>query len=444
VAWNGLDPATQQGMYAALRDHFESLPKIDSWQQVESLEDLTPAIELYNTLIGLGRYDDAEMLVYERIRLAMLYRLSASRQLAKLLEELFPDGQEQLPRLSKPEVQAYILGLLAQAYLFSGQPGRAIPIFQLHNEIREKVETRRSQRDLNIGLRNLSYAVGLAGGLREAEAVALRGLLITHQMLDRFGEAVSLRWLGLALAARGAARLSELVLQRSLRLLIARSHAQGKGVVSSFLAQRALWFDDPAAARPLADRAWELARSQRQERDFIRAARTQGEAALKLNDFTKADERLHHALARARAVNLAEEELPALVALAELRRHQGDLKAARELLDDVWESAERGPYPLFHADAYNVLAQIERDAGDHATAVEAATKAYRLAWCDGEPFAYHWGLVAARKHLAELGAAEPSMPPFDESKYEPMPEVEINPNDEFHVDESSDGEPQDQ
>ena len=59
----------------------------------------------------------------------------------------------------------------------------------------------------------------------------------------------------------------------------------------------------------------------------------------------------------------------------------------------------------------------------------------RLAWCDGEPYAYHWGLVAARKHLAELGAPEPSMPPFDESKYEPMPEVEINPDDEFHVDE---------
>jgi hypothetical protein len=51
----------------------------------------------------------------------------------------------------------------------------------------------------------------------------------------------------------------------------------------------------------------------------------------------------------------------------------------------------------------------------------------------GEPFAYRWGLVAARKHLRELAASEPSMPPFDESKYEPMPEVEINPKDEFYV-----------
>ena len=131
VAWNGLDPVAQQGVYAGLHDHFESLPKIDSWQQVESLEDLTPAIELYNTLIGLGRYDDAEMLVYEPIRLAMLYRLSASRQLAELLEELFPDGQEHLPRLSKPRFKLTYSALLAQAYLFSGQPGRAIPIFQL-------------------------------------------------------------------------------------------------------------------------------------------------------------------------------------------------------------------------------------------------------------------------------------------------------------------------
>jgi hypothetical protein len=24
------------------------------------------------------------------------------------------------------------------------------------------------------------------------------------------------------------------------------------------------------------------------------------------------------------------------------------------------------------------------------------------------------------------------MPPFDESKFEPMPDVEIDPNDEFH------------
>jgi ATP/maltotriose-dependent transcriptional regulator MalT len=152
---------------------------------------------------------------------------------------------------------------------------------------------------------------------------------------------------------------------------------------------------------------------------------------LRLKDVAAADERLHHVLHSARTVNLVEEELPALVALAELRRAQGDLKAAREMLDDVWEAAERGPYPLFHADACCVLAEVERDEGNVEKAVEAAVRAYRLAWCDGPPFAYHWGLESARALLKELGAGEPSMPAFDASRFEPMPEVEIDPADEF-------------
>lgn len=125
--------------------------------------------------------------------------------------------------------------------------------------------------------------------------------------------------------------------------------------------------------------------------------------------------------------------MPTLIALAELRRRQGEAKWAREFLDDVWELAERGPYPLFHADTFNVLAQIERDAGNLIAAVKAATRTYRLVWCGGPPFAYHWGLVAAWQRQQELGAPELPMPPFDASKFEPMPEVEIDPEDEFHV-----------
>jgi hypothetical protein len=129
----------------------------------------------------------------------------------------------------------------------------------------------------------------------------------------------------------------------------------------------------------------------------------------------------------ARGVNLIEEELPALIGLSELQRSQRDLNAARELLDDVWEPAERGPYKLLHADACNLLAQIERDAGNHAAAVKAAMMAYQLAWCDGPPFAYHWGLQKAKAHLSALGVSEPTLSPFDASKFEPMPQIEIDP-----------------
>src|SRR5260221_341918 len=115
VTWSGVGDQARQGIYQALSTHFESLPMIsrDRYREVNSLEDLTTAIELYNTLIGLGRYDDAETLFYERLSWPLLYRLSSYRQSAELLELLFPDGLDQLPRLSRPDMQSYVLSELA-------------------------------------------------------------------------------------------------------------------------------------------------------------------------------------------------------------------------------------------------------------------------------------------------------------------------------------------
>jgi hypothetical protein len=47
-------------------------------------------------------------------------------------------------------------------------------------------------------------------------------------------------------------------------------------------------------------------------------------------------------------------------------------------------------------------------------------------------------LEKARALLKELGAEGPLMPAFDESKFEPMPKVEIDPADEFHAGNVSD------
>jgi tetratricopeptide (TPR) repeat protein len=433
VVWSGLDDNTRRGVYMSLQAHFEALPLIDDYLKVNSLEDLTPAIELYNTLIGLERYDDAYVVFRDRLESATHFRLSANLQRVELLEMFFTDGLDQLPRLSDPIRQAFTLITLAHAYHFSGQPGRAAPLYRRADAIYSgmKHDDYRS-----VGLYSLSTTLQPSGVLFESESTARHALLIARAQNDSFDEAYSLYLLGLTLAVRGSANESNSALQRSLRTFVAQNLSQGEGVITFFLAQTAFWLGESTVALSLANRAWELAQVLNYKGDFIRAARVQGEAALALNDLAVAGERLHYALTRARMVNFVEEELSALVALAELQRRQRDLRAAREFLDDVWEAAESGPYPLIHADACNVLAQIERDGANQEKAIEAATKAYRLAWCDGPPFAYHWGLEKARKHLRELGAEEPQMPPFDESLFEPMPEVEINPPDEFGGQES--------
>ncbi|MBN1967323.1 MAG: DUF4062 domain-containing protein [Anaerolineae bacterium] len=431
VVWSRMDTDAQRDVYTALHSHFEVVPNV-RYDDIESLDDLTPAIELYNALIGLERYDDAWNVFQSRISGAMLYRLSASRQRAELLEMLFPDGMDVLPRLRDVSNQSWTLNALALTYDASGQPGRAAPLYRYALEIDEQ----RDQIGTNIVtyMENLASALLLAGRLSESERAAYRALVIDHDLESRFDEGTTLQWLGVTLAARGESVSAEIALRRSLRLFQAQNMTQAEGVINAYLAQAILWRGDPAAARPLADRAWELAHHQRGERDFIMAACRQGEAALGLGDFETADERLHHALARARAVNFAEEELPALVALAELRRRQGKPdEARRDYLDGVWGPAERGPYPLLAADAYNVLAQIECDAGNPDAAIKAATRAYTLAWCDGPPFAYQRGLHTARQHLEALGAPLPDLPPFDESQFEPLPEVEIDPEDKYHA-----------
>jgi hypothetical protein len=106
-----------------------------------------------------------------------------------------------------------------------------------------------------------------------------------------------------------------------------------------------------------------------------------------------------------------------------------------EMVDqaDIYIGIYGWRYPLLQADGRNVLAQLECDLGHRDAAIEAATAAYRLAWCDGPPYAYHSGLTIARQHLKELGAPEPQLAPFDERKFSPMPDVELNPKDDFWV-----------
>ena len=315
-----------------------------------------------------------------------------------------------------PGINSFAMNALAQGYQFSGQPGRAVLLFRRIIKIAEREN---DQRNLSISLTNLSLALCLTGALQQAEVAARRALIITREREERFGEAISLQLIGTAMSYRGAWKEGEAALRRGIRIFQDQSEKQSEGVANANLAESLLLRGSVEEARRYADLAWELASVDRLEADFIRSARLQG--TLMGNG---AEERLVYALTRARKVQMVEQELPALVALAKRHMKQGELARARELLEDVWEPAERGPYPTFHCDALLVLASLEQDAEKKA---EAAEKAYRKAWCDGPPYAYHWGLEQAKALLGELGAPEPEMPPFDPSMHEKMPDVEINP-----------------
>jgi tetratricopeptide (TPR) repeat protein len=129
VVWSGRKQEDREGVYGALRAYFESMPKIE-WSNVESLEDLTASIELYNSLVALGRYEDALSVFRDRLDEATLHRLSAGRLRVELLELLFTQGILQPPHLASPSDQAYAVNALAQSYELSGEPGQAVSCYR--------------------------------------------------------------------------------------------------------------------------------------------------------------------------------------------------------------------------------------------------------------------------------------------------------------------------
>jgi tetratricopeptide (TPR) repeat protein len=429
VVWQRAGIDNQRAVYTALEAHFEPMAMPD-WQKVESFSDLTPAIERYYTLIGLGRYDDAFVLFRNRLNYATYYRLAAYRERIAWLEQLFPRGVSELPSLRNDRRKSSTLSALALSYEFSGQPSGAVPLLRRADQIDPR---RQDDRNRQITLANLGRMLRQTGAPREAGSVLRTALILARSARHDFEQAICLVELGLVVITQGCP-FGVVALHRALHIFMEGSNRQPVGLATANLAECSIWLGDLIEARALADKAWELASNHRFERDFIRAALLQGRVALGLGNLTRADERLHHALIRTRAVNLVELELPALIVIAELKLAQGRRAEARAGLDDVWEAAERGRYPLHQADAYNVLVDIELAEGDRPAAITAATKAYRTAWCDGPPYAYHWGLKKAKRHLVALGVPEPDMPPFDESKFEPMPEVDINPKDEYWID----------
>src|SRR5262249_8688130 len=143
-------------------------------------------------------------------------------------------------------------------------------------------------------------------------------------------EATALIMLGMVQVARGI-RDGTSTFQRVWQL-------QGQGQIGlEWLcirsADRSLWIGGGAEAKAVADLAWGLVSDMEYEAHPIEAARLQGSAALFLggpDNLATADERLNEALARVRRFTLYQEELPILVALAELHRRRGKSGRARE------------------------------------------------------------------------------------------------------------------
>jgi tetratricopeptide (TPR) repeat protein len=412
-AYDRLGAPDRAAAHTRLRNYFAAVPPPD---KVTRLEDLAPVIELYHHTVRAGQYDEACDLFHDRLDDATYYQLGAYHLRTELLRALFPDGEDRLPCLEDESNQAWTLNELANSYGASGQPRRAVPLFEQHNSIYEKLG---NKSNLATGLGNVANGQSKIGALRAAEANLRRRIALTREIKGEFSEAIGHVELGRLLAYRGAHAESEAELASS-EIVFDKRGPSGTNFVSVVRAYRALrellmfrsalttgdassappgpQFGNWQLAIPLARRALELADETARtihpvEFDYVRAHWLLGAAHRVAGQTDEAERHLHAALERCRRINMVDHEADILIDLARLRAathspgsgQAGLAEEARRLAEEALLITERSGYVLQGADAHLELAKLARARGDEAAAREHAQKAKDLATCDGPP-----------------------------------------------------------
>jgi len=412
-AYDQLGSTERGAAHGQLRDYFAAVPPPE---RVQRLEDLAPVIELYHHTVRARQYDEARTLFRDRIHSTAYYQFGAYQLYAELLCALFPDGdpstpfdpaqsrgsgQAALPRLKDESAQAWTLNSLANSYSLSGQPRRAVPLFEASNAIYEK---RGNKKSVAIGLGNLATQQMAIGALQAAEANLRRRIALCQEIEDGFNEAIGHRELGRLLAYRGRWAEVEEELAAALALFEKQKAVQSQCVVWAYRALRALllarWTaiaptpqspissipDALAAARRALELADETARTRYPHpRDCVRAHWLLGTAHRTNGDMEDADRHLNEALTRCRSINMVEMEADILLDLAWLRAATGAREEALRLAGEALVITERCGYVLQGADVHLFLAQMALEEGEEETAQEHAREARRLATCDGPP-----------------------------------------------------------
>jgi len=397
----------KQGIHAQIREYFATVP-VPEEEQVQSVEDLAPVIEVYYHTICTGQYDEALELFGSRLNKLLYYRFGAYQIRIELLRLLFPQGENNLPHLKNESAQSWTLNELANSYSMSGQPFQALLLFEAGVKIRER---QGNNKDLEIALGNFADSARIhVGKLAAAEQNLRRFIQLCDKIEDEFQEAIGHQQLGTLLAYRGAFEESAQELDAALASFSKLGETHEGSMVWAYRALRCLLMGDGDGAKVAAERSRQLADVQKYERNIIRAECLLGASLVTQASqnqpqqnqlLTAAETHLNEALTRCRRINMVDHEPDILLALARWHRLRGTSQA-HQFATEALEIANRCEYRLKQADIHNFLALLALEASDPAAAKKHLDIAKERAWCDGEPHWYKPALDEAERLRQQL------------------------------------------
>lgn len=405
-AYDRMGNPERTSTHEQLRDYFAAVPAPN---QVKTIADLAPVIELYHHMVRSGQYDEARQLFYDRLRKPLYYQLGAYLLQIELLRALFSQGEDHPPQLQDKRNQAWTLNELAKSYSLNGQPAQAVPLFEQAAAMAEKQE---DKGNLAIGLGNLAYQQLSIGSLQAAETNLRRQIALCQETENEFVEAVGYAELGRLLVFRGLWADAETEFTEALRLFERTHVVQYSGVAWAYRALSALLQvrageEQAVAALVAAGRSLELADETAHTqypyaRDYVRSHWLLGAAHRVNHHLDESDHHLNEALTRCRAINSVEPEADILLDLARLRLDQNQPEEALRLATEAQEIAQRSGYVLQEADVQLFFAERALEQGNVPEALSHARESRRLATCDGREFVYKVTYDAAGELLRRI------------------------------------------
>ncbi|MEH1828915.1 MAG: toll/interleukin-1 receptor domain-containing protein [Nostoc sp.] len=420
-AYDRLGSNERSVVHGQLRDYFAAVPPPE---RVQSLDDLNPVIELYHHTVKAGQYDEAFELFCDRINHATYYQFGAYQLQIELLNALFLNPEEQLPRLKSESKQALALNELANNYGISGQPYKAIPAYKLAIQISEKLN---DKHNLAIHLSNPTLIQLNLGELRAAETNLRRSIALCQETGDNSHKAWGHRILGTLLAYRGMWTETKAEFSTALAIFEKNRDIRRQGLtwadrgLTVLLLIRAITLphlaeqiteqdtNPVATALMAAHRALELADETAHTQylyvlNYVSTYWLLGAAHRVNGNIEESDRNLTEAITRCRAINLVFFEADILLELARLRLATEKPDEALRLAKEALTITERCGYVLQGADVHLFLAQLALADDDREKALSHAREARRLATCDGPPnYTYKVAYEEAGVLLEELG-----------------------------------------
>ena len=401
----------KEGVHSALRSYFDAIPKRE---RTDTVADLAPIIELYHHTVRAGQYDEACSLVRDRLESRLYFQFGRYATIVELLSALFPGSGRRPPRLERQSDQAWALQELANAYGASGQLRQAAPLFEMSNEIHERLG---NYVDVAVGLYCWADDDYNLGDMVASEHRLQRSIELLSEAGDEGGEAIAHEVLGRLLSYMGQFDEAASERKKSTDYCAQADNVQGICVDEADRALSKLQMRDPRVALDAALRSRELADETAMQRhpyehDFVRAewligaslvAFAEDEADRRDKHLTEADIHLTEALARCHQTDRVDHEPDILLEWAKWHRLKGDADEARKHADEALSIADRCEYRLKQADIHAFFARLALDAGDRDTARQHAETAKERAWCDGPPHYYKPRYEEAEELLEEAG-----------------------------------------